>query len=83
MDIEEYRKLRHQDKGLKKVTFNVRESVVTQLNDRYLQLQYERGKPNVPAKEVMVEEAIAIMLDQLESNLEDWIQRCQERQTMR
>lgn len=53
---------------LKKATFQLRESVLQQLDIFHLQLQLELGKANTPYKEVMVEEAILMLLERASQN---------------
>jgi hypothetical protein len=49
---------------LRKATFKLSQSILEQLDTFHLQLQIELGKANAPYKEVIVEEAIAHMLEQ-------------------
>ena len=53
---------------LKKATYKLSEDVIERLDRAYLQMSLDRGKQNTPYKEVLVEEAIALFLDQLEEN---------------
>ena len=48
----------------------------------YLQMSLERGRQNTPYKEVLVEEAIALFLEQLEEN-PDLIEQVLQRQESR
>ncbi len=69
--------------SLRKVTFQIQESVVNRLDKLHLQLQLELGKANAPYKEVIVEEAISRLLEEVESNRDELIEALQERQSQR
>ncbi|CCQ56672.1 hypothetical protein [Crocosphaera watsonii] len=68
---------------LRKVTFKIQESVVNRLDRLHLQLQLDLGKANAPYKEVIVEEAISLLLEEMESNRDELIEVLQERQSQR
>ena len=68
---------------LRKVTFQIQESVVNRLDKLHLQLQLELGKANAPYKEVIVEEAISRLLEEMESNRDGVLEVLQERQSER
>lgn len=68
---------------LRKVTFQIEESVVNRLDRLHLQLQLDLGKAKTPYKEVMVEEAISRLLEEVESNRDQWIEALQQRQAKR
>ncbi|CCQ70619.1 hypothetical protein CWATWH0402_5761 [Crocosphaera watsonii WH 0402] len=48
-----------------------------------MQLQLDLGKANAPYKEVIVEEAISLLLEEMESNRDELIEVLQERQSQR
>jgi hypothetical protein len=54
-----------------------------QLDKFHLQLQLELGKGSAPYKEVIVEEAIARLLEQADKNLEELVAALHQRQEMR
>jgi hypothetical protein len=56
--------------AIRKATFQLNEAVLQQLDKFHLQLQLELGKGSAPYKEVIVEEAIAQLLEQAQSNPE-------------
>ncbi|MDJ0581141.1 hypothetical protein [Crocosphaera sp.] len=68
---------------LRKVTFQIQQSVVNRLDRLHLQLQLDLGKTNAPYKEVIVEEAISQLLEDMEINRDKWIEILQERQGKR
>lgn len=68
---------------LRKATFKLSESVLEQLDTFHLQLQLELGKANAPYKEVVVEEAIAQLLEQVIQDRDLLIARLKERQQSR
>lgn len=53
---------------LRKSTFQLNSAILELLDIFHLQLQLELGKANAPYKEVIVEEAIAQLLDRASSN---------------
>lgn len=57
-----------QVKKLKKATFQLSEALLKELDTFHLKLQLELGKENTPYKEVIVEEAIAQLLEQYKQN---------------
>ena len=59
------------------------EAVLQQLDTFHLQLQLELGKANAPYKEVIVEEAIARLLEQASQNRAKHMKALQERQQQR
>jgi hypothetical protein len=69
--------------ALRKVTFQIAESVVNQLDQLHLQLQLDLGKANAPYKEVIVEEAIARVLATAAADREALLEALQERQSQR
>ena len=68
---------------IRKATFQLSEAVLQQLDKFHLQLQLELGKSNAPYKEVIVEEAIARLLEQAQENPEELIAVLRLRQEMR
>ncbi len=68
---------------LRKVTFQIQESVVNSLDKLHLQLQLELGKANAPYKEVIVEEAISRLLEEAESNRDELVEVLRQRQEQR
>ena len=68
---------------LKKATFQLSESVLQQLDIFHLQLQLELGKANTPYKEVMVEEAILMLLARASQNRTKVITSLQARHQQR
>ena len=68
---------------IRKATFQLSEVVLQQLDKFHLQLQLELGKGSAPYKEVIVEEAIARLLEQAQSNPEVLIAVLRQRQEMR
>lgn len=69
--------------AIRKATFQLNEAVLQQLDKFHLQLQLELGKGSAPYKEVIVEEAIARLLEQAQSNPEELITVLRQRQEMR
>jgi len=69
--------------AIRKATFQLNEAVLQQLDKFHLQLQLELGKGSAPYKEVIVEEAIARLLEQAQSNPEELIAVLGHRQEMR
>ena len=67
----------------RKVTFQIDESVVEQLDRLHLQMQLDLGKANTPYKEVIVEEAISVLLGMAEFDREGLLESLQERQRLR
>ena len=59
------------------------EAVLQQLDTFHLQLQLELGKANAPYKEVIVEEAIARLLEQANQNRAKLIAALEQRQQRR
>ena len=68
---------------VKKATFQLSTSVLEQLDTFHLQLQLELGKANTPYKEVLVEEAIAQLLERTGQNRPKLIGALQKRQQQR
>lgn len=68
---------------LKKATFQLSESVLQQLDTFHLQLQLKLGKANAPYKEVMVEEAILMLLERANQNRAKLLNSLQSRQQQR
>lgn len=48
---------------IRKATFQLNEALLERLDTYHLQLQLELGKANAPYKEVIVEEAISLLLE--------------------
>lgn len=72
------------DKSLvKKSTFQLSTEVLEQLDTFHLQLQLQLGKANTPYKEVLVEEAIAQLLERASQNRPKLIAALQRRQQQR
>lgn len=69
--------------AIRKATFQLNEAVLQQLDKFHLQLQLELGKGSAPYKEVIVEEAIARLLEQAQSNPEELIAVLRQRQEKR
>lgn len=69
--------------GIRKGTFQLNEAVLQQLERFHLQLQLELGKGSAPYKEVIVEEAIARLLEQADKNREELVAALHQRQEMR
>ncbi len=68
---------------IRKATFQLSEAVLQQLDKFHLQLQLELGKGSAPYKEVIVEEAIARLLEQAQENPEELIAVLRLRQEKR
>lgn len=68
---------------IRKATFQLNEAVLQQLERFHLQLQLELGKVSTPYKEVIVEEAIARLLEQVNENRDELVSALQERQKIR
>lgn len=68
---------------LRKSTFQLSQSVLERLDIFHLQLQLELGKSSAPYKEVIVEEAIAQLLDQASESRTELLAALQERQETR
>jgi hypothetical protein len=69
--------------NLRKATFQLNEALLERLDTFLLQLQLQLGKANAPYKEVIVEEAIAQLLDQALNHQPDVVAALQERQLTR
>lgn len=69
--------------SLRKVTFQIAEPIINQLDQLHLQLQLDLGKANAPYKEVIVEEAIAQILATAAENREALLETLQPRQSQR
>lgn len=69
--------------SLRKATFQLNEALLERLDMFLLQLQLQLGKANAPYKEVIVEEAIAQLLDQALDHQLDVVAALQERQLTR
>lgn len=68
---------------IRKATFQLSESVLHQLDTFHLQLQLEMGKTNAPYKEVIVEEAIAQLLEQANLDRVKLVAALEQRQQQR
>ena len=68
---------------LRKATFQLSDAVLQQLDTFHLQLQLELGKANAPYKEVIVEEAIAQLLEQASLDRTKLIAALEQRQQQR
>lgn len=82
----EVNKLTSQEVGklvIKKSTFQLSTEVLEQLDTFHLQLQLELGKANTPYKEVLVEEAVAQLLERASQNRPKLIAALQRRQQQR
>jgi hypothetical protein len=69
--------------AIRKATFQLSVAVLQQLDKFHLQLQLELGKGSAPYKEVIVEEAIARLLEQAQENPEELIAVLRLRQEKR
>ncbi len=69
--------------AIRKATFQLSVAVLQQLDKFHLQLQLELGKGSAPYKEVIVEEAIAQLLEQAQDNPEELIAVLRLRQEKR
>ncbi|HEY9600688.1 MAG TPA: hypothetical protein V6C85_03700 [Allocoleopsis sp.] len=68
---------------IRKATFQLSEAVLQRLDKFHLQLQLELGKGSAPYKEVIVEEALARLLEQAQENPEELIAVLRLRQEKR
>ena len=68
---------------VRKATFQLSVAVLQQLDKFHLELQLELGKGSAPYKEVIVEEALAQLLEQARENPEELIAVLRQRQGMR
>lgn len=68
---------------LRKSTFQISQSILQQLDTLHLQLQLELGKSSAPYKEVIVEEAIARLLERMAQEKSELLISIQERQRQR
>jgi hypothetical protein len=69
-----------QSKKLKKATFQLDETLLKELDTFHLKLQLELGKENAPYKEVLVEAAIAQLLEQYQQAPKETLDTLQTRQ---
>jgi hypothetical protein len=69
--------------ALRKVTFQIAEPIINQLEQLHLQLQLDLGKANAPYKEVIVEEAISQILATAAADREALLEALQKRQSQR
>lgn len=69
--------------NLRRATFQMRESVLDELDRFHLELQLALGKSNAPYKEVIVEAAIVQLLNQAKEDGNQWIERLQQWQQSR
>jgi hypothetical protein len=67
----------------RKATFQLSEAVLQQLDKFHLQLQLELGKGSAPYKEVIVEEALARLLEQAGENRDELLRALRDRQELR
>ncbi|MBD2122523.1 hypothetical protein [Trichocoleus sp. FACHB-262] len=72
-----------QPKKLKKATFQLDETLLKELDTFHLKLQLELGKENAPYKEVLVEAAIAQLLEQYQQAPKETLDTLQTRQANR
>jgi hypothetical protein len=68
---------------IRKATFQLSEEVLQQLDKLHLQLQLQLGKSETPYKEVIVEEAIAQLLEQSNEDLTQHLSAFNKRQQRR
>ena len=68
---------------LRKSTFQINEEVLNELDKLHLTLQLEMGKGNAPYKEVIVEEALAQLLEKANSDNSGIIEGLLQRQRSR
>jgi hypothetical protein len=68
---------------LKKATFQFNSEILQQLDKLHLRMQMERGKAETPYKEVIVEEAIARFLAEINDNESQILQDLNARQKIR
>lgn len=77
-------KSQHVEKSVtRKATFQLDETVVKQLDRFHLQLQLDLGKSDAPYKEVIVEEAIARLLEEADENRDELLEELRQRQQKR
>jgi hypothetical protein len=69
--------------AIRKCTFQLNEEILKQLDIFHLQLQLELGKSDAPYKEVIVEEAIAQLLEFAAQNRAAVLAQLKERQAQR
>lgn len=69
--------------NLRKSTFQLSQAVIERLDTFHLQLQLEMGKASAPYKEVVVEEAIAQLLDKAAGNRSELVAALLARQETR
>ncbi|TAD75539.1 MAG: hypothetical protein EA001_14005 [Oscillatoriales cyanobacterium] len=69
--------------NLRRATFQMRESVLDELDRFHLELQLALGKSNAPYKEVIVEAAIVQLLNQAKEEGSQWVERLQQWQQSR
>jgi hypothetical protein len=69
--------------AIRKCTFQLNEEILKQLDIFHLQLQLELGKSDAPYKEVIVEEAIAQLLEFAAQNRATVLAQLKERQAQR
>lgn len=67
----------------RKATFQLDETVVKQLDRFHLQLQIDLGKSDAPYKEVIVEFAIARLLEEADENRDELLEALRQRQQKR
>jgi hypothetical protein len=72
-----------QPKKLKKATFQLDEILLKELDTFHLKLQLELGKENAPYKEVLVEAAIARLLEEYQQAPKETLDTLQTRQANR
>lgn len=65
---------------IRKATFQLSEALLERLDTYHLQLQLELGKANAPYKEVIVEEAISLLLEQSCDRKHELLTELQKRQ---
>ncbi|NJN12702.1 MAG: hypothetical protein HC815_34000, partial [Richelia sp. RM1_1_1] len=66
-----------------KSTFQLSSTILEQLDRLHLELQLELGKQDAPYKEVIVEEAIAKLLEVAAENRSDLVEALLARQSQR
>lgn len=80
----DHTKSQHVEKSVtRKATFQLDETVVKQLDRFHLQLQLDLGKSDAPYKEVIVEEAIARLLEEADENRDELLEALRQRQQKR
>lgn len=72
--------IRQQPDKLRKATFKLSSDVLDKLDYFHLRLQLELGKVNTPYKEIVVEEAIAQLLEQAAQDRDGLLRKLQARQ---